>query len=106
MTDAVTSIEQPVAARGFSRAEIEAVRDPVARLRVLMQRLLGPGGCPWDRDQTHATLRQYFIEEVYEACEAIDDADDVALREELGDVALQIVFHSELAERRGAFRLE
>lgn len=96
----------PIQARDYGRAEIEAIANPVDRLRVIMKRLLDPGGCPWDREQSHATLRQYFIEEVYEACEAIDEGDDTALREELGDVALQIVFHSELAERRGAFQLE
>ena len=90
----------------FGRAEIEAVADPVARLRVLMKRLLDPGGCPWDREQSHASLRQYLIEEAYEAAEAIEEGDDGALCEELGDVALQIVFHAELAERRGTFRLE
>lgn len=90
----------------FDRAQIEAIEDPFDRLRVIMKRLLDPGGCPWDREQDHKSLRQYFIEEVYEACEAIDHADDDALCEELGDVALQIVFHAELAERRGAFRVE
>ncbi len=90
----------------FSREAIEAINDPFARLCVIMKRLLDPGGCPWDREQTHQTLRQYFIEEVHEACEAIDQGDDAALCEELGDVALQVVFHAELAERRGAFRVE
>ena len=92
--------------REFSREEIEAIRDPYQRLRVIMKRLLDPGGCPWDREQTHATLRQYMIEEAYEAAEAIDDEDDAALCEELGDVALQVVFHAELAERRRAFNIE
>jgi len=107
MPDNATTSNPAVAAHApFDRATIEAVASPIDRLRVIMQRLLDPGGCPWDREQTHATLRQYFIEEVYEACEAIDDEDDHAFAEELGDVALQIVFHSELAERRGAFQLE
>jgi tetrapyrrole methylase family protein/MazG family protein len=90
----------------FDLAGVQAIRDPFARLRVIMKRLLDPGGCPWDREQDHATLRQYMIEEAYEAAEAIDDRDDAALREELGDVALQVVFHAELAERRGAFNVE
>lgn len=90
----------------FDRVAIEAIAHPFDRLCVIMKRLLDPGGCPWDREQTHASLRQYFIEETYEACEAIDKGDDKSLREELGDVALQIVFHAELAERRGAFKVE
>lgn len=71
-----------------------------------MKRLLAPGGCPWDREQTHESLKQYLIEEAYEVCEAIDDGDDDEICEELGDVALQVVFHSELAERDGRFTLE
>lgn len=90
----------------FSRAEIEAIEDPFARLRMTMKRLLDPGGCPWDREQTHASLKQYLIEEAYEVCEAIDQGDDPALCEELGDVGLQVVFHAELAERSGKFRIE
>jgi len=93
-------------AADFGRQSIESIEDPVARLRVLMKRLLDPGGCPWDREQTHATLKQYMIEQAYEACEAIDDGDDLELCEELGDVGLQVVFHAELAERRGAFNLD
>ncbi len=91
---------------GLSRAAIELITDPFARLRVIMQRLLDPGGCPWDREQTHQTLKQYLIEESYEVCEAIDLEDDESLCEELGDVGLQVVFHAELAERAGKFRLE
>lgn len=90
----------------FTRAAIESIEDPVARLRVLMKRLLDPAGCPWDREQTHETLKQYLIEEAYEVCDAIDKGDDADLAEELGDVALQVVFHAELAERAGKFTLE
>ena len=90
----------------FDRAALEAMADPFARLRAIMARLLDPDGCPWDREQTHTSLRQYFIEEVYEVCEAIDDGDDDGLCEELGDVALQIVFHAALAQRRGAFDVD
>jgi tetrapyrrole methylase family protein/MazG family protein len=60
-------------------------------------------GCPWDRVQTHASLRPYLIEEAYEAVEAVDDKDMDRLREELGDVLLQIVFHAELASEEGRF---
>ena len=59
----------------FDRETVESIEDPVARLRVLMKRLLDPGGCPWDREQTHGTLKQYLIEEAYEVCEAIDRED-------------------------------
>jgi tetrapyrrole methylase family protein/MazG family protein len=60
-------------------------------------------GCPWDRKQTHESLRPYLVEEAYELLEAIDASDDDAIREELGDLLLQILFHARLAEERGAF---
>ncbi len=90
----------------FDRPSIESVADPIARLRVLMKRLLDPGGCPWDREQTHQTLKQYMIEEAHEVAEAIEKGSDAELCEELGDVALQVVFHAELAERQGRFKIE
>jgi len=62
--------------------------------------------CPWDRKQTHASLRPYLIEEAYETLEAIDRGDPDELREELGDLLLQIVFHATLAEERGAFTMD
>ena len=63
-----------------------------------MDRLRSPGGCPWDAKQTHDSLAPYLLEEAYEAFQAIEDQDTVALREELGDVLLQVAFHSRLAE--------
>ncbi len=60
-------------------------------------------GCPWDREQTHESLRQYLLEETYEALEAIDSGDDAKLREELGDVLLQVAMHAEIAEQEGRF---
>ncbi|MBV9487830.1 MAG: MazG family protein [Frankiaceae bacterium] len=63
-----------------------------------MDRLRSPGGCPWDAEQTHESLAPYLLEEAYEAFQAIEDGDLEALREELGDVLLQIAFHSRLAE--------
>nr|WP_189061032.1 MazG family protein [Longimycelium tulufanense] len=63
----------------------------------VMDRLRSPGGCPWDAEQTHESLRQYLIEETYELLEAIEDDDRRALREELGDVLLQVLFHSRVA---------
>jgi XTP/dITP diphosphohydrolase len=64
----------------------------------VMNRLRSPGGCPWDAEQTHESLRQYLIEECFELLEAIDDGDRTALREELGDVLLQVLFHSRVAQ--------
>ncbi len=77
----------------------EALQQVIARLRA-------PGGCPWDRQQTHHSLRRYLLEETYEVLEAIDRNDDDALCEELGDVLLQVVMHAQLAEERGTFVYE
>jgi len=74
-----------------------------SRLVEIMKKLLDPGGCPWDREQDHESLKPYIIEEAYEVCDAIDRKDYDDLKEELGDVAIQIVFHSELARRKGYF---
>lgn len=63
-----------------------------------MDRLRSPGGCPWDARQTHASLVEYLVEETYETVEAIESADDAGLREELGDLLLQVVFHSRIAQ--------
>jgi len=74
---------------------------PGARLLdavAIMDRLRAPGGCPWDADQTHASLAPYLIEEAHEAADALASEDPDALREELGDVLLQVLFHSRLAE--------
>ena len=76
---------------------------PGARLLDLvstMDRLRSPGGCPWDAQQTHETLAPYLVEETYEAVEAIETGDYAALRDELGDVLLQVVFHARVAQER------
>jgi nucleoside triphosphate diphosphatase len=73
------------------------------RLVELMQRLLAPDGCPWDHEQTYESLRRYVLEEAGEVVDAIDRGDKNELREELGDLALQVVFLSELARADGAF---
>ncbi len=78
----------------------------VVRLVNVMRRLLAPGGCPWDREQTLETLRKYVLEEACEVIDAIDSKDRACLREELGDLLLQIVFQSELARREGAFAID
>ena len=72
-------------------------------LLAVVRRLRGENGCPWDRVQTHQSLRRYLIEEAYEVVEAIDAADSVALREELGDLLLQILFHADIEEKAGHF---
>ena len=78
--------------------------DPVARLIAIMARLRDPdGGCPWDLEQTFATIAPYTIEEAYEVAEAIERGDRAELREELGDLLLQVVYHARMAEEDGAF---
>lgn len=74
-------------------------------LEKVMKRLLAPGGCPWDRRQTHSTLLKYLREESGEVARAVRRKDWHNLKEELGDVLLQVVFHSELARRAGRFTL-
>jgi XTP/dITP diphosphohydrolase len=70
------------------------------------EQLRGPGGCPWDREQDHASLARFAVEEVYELLEAIGSGDPDAIREELGDVLLQVVFHAQIAEDDGAFTID
>jgi uncharacterized protein YabN with tetrapyrrole methylase and pyrophosphatase domain len=78
---------------------IEELRQTIARLR-------GPGGCPWDQEQTHATLVRCLIDEVSELIDTIDRLDFPHMREELGDVLIQVIFHAQLAEEAGHFDLE
>ncbi|HTV43631.1 MAG TPA: MazG family protein [Candidatus Sulfotelmatobacter sp.] len=72
----------------------------------VMARLRSPSGCPWDREQTHLSLRRHAIEEVYELIDAIEARDDHEMAEELGDLLLQVVFHCQLAGERGVFDFE
>jgi tetrapyrrole methylase family protein / MazG family protein len=72
----------------------------------VMARLRSPAGCPWDREQSHRTIRRHAIEEVYELIDAIEAEDDHEMAEELGDLLLQVVFHCQLAKERGAFDFE
>ena len=72
----------------------------------IMRLLRAPDGCPWDKVQTHESIRQNFIEETYEAVEAIDKGDSALLREELGDVLMQVVFHSIMEEETGGFTFD
>lgn len=81
-------------------------RPAIEDLLRVMARLRGPGGCPWDHEQDHLTLRFHAVEEVYELLDAIEAGDDHAMEEELGDTLLQIVFHAQMAKERGAFDFE
>jgi XTP/dITP diphosphohydrolase/tetrapyrrole methylase family protein/MazG family protein len=78
----------------------------LAELRQTIARLRGPGGCPWDQEQTHASLTRCLIDECSELLETIDRLDMPHMREELGDVLIQVIFHAQLAEERGLFDLE
>lgn len=75
-------------------------------LRSIMKKLLSEGGCPWDRAQTHESLKRYLIEECYEVIDAIEKNDMVNLCEELGDVLLQVMFHSQVEENKGNFNID
>ncbi len=97
--DHLTSVYVPPA------AALEAHRSP-ATLAQIVARLRAPAGCPWDRAQTHASLRDSLIEEAYEAVDAIDAGDPGNLSEELGDLVLQAVLHAQIAEEAGEFAFE
>ncbi|MCL2188628.1 MAG: nucleotide pyrophosphohydrolase [Defluviitaleaceae bacterium] len=75
-------------------------------LNDILDTLLGENGCPWDKKQTHESMKPYLLEEAREVIDAIDTGDMRALQEELGDVLLQVIFHSKLAEKAGAFTLQ
>ena len=74
------------------------MNSPVEKLVQVMDQLRSPGGCPWDAEQTHESLARYLLEETYEALEAMDQGDLGSLREELGDLLLQVVFHARIAQ--------
>jgi MazG family protein len=76
-----------------------------AKLAAIMARLRAPGGCPWDREQTHSTLRTYLIEEAYEVLDALDSRDDSKFAEELGDLLLQVLFHAQIAAEQRRFSI-
>lgn len=78
----------------------------ISDLLEIMRLLRAPDGCPWDRVQTHESIRQNFIEETYEVVEAIDKADYALMREELGDVLMQVIFHSIMEEEAGRFTFD
>src|SRR5947208_8363218 len=76
------------------------------RVVQIMSRLRGDGGCPWDRKQTHESLKPYLVEEAYEVLETIEKQDEAKLKEELGDVLLQVLFHAQIGHERQTFTIE
>jgi len=85
---------------------VSKLRYDVNDLIKLMSLLCGPEGCPWDREQTHESIRRNLLEEAYEAAEAIDNKNTEHMIEELGDVLMQVIFHADMAERAGNFNLD
>ena len=83
--------------------EEQPFNDGIAAIFEVVHRLRAPGGCPWDREQTHESLRPYLLEETYELLEAIDSGDDAKMMEELGDLLLQVAMHAEIAAEEGRF---
>lgn len=81
----------------------DRIRDEFAALVETVARLRGPGGCPWDREQTHASLRRYVIEETYETVDAIDSGDPEKLEDELGDLLLQVLLHAQISSETNGF---
>ncbi|HVE91548.1 MAG TPA: nucleoside triphosphate pyrophosphohydrolase [Actinomycetota bacterium] len=95
----------PALAPEVASKVVEPAPEPFRRLVEVIAQLRSPGGCPWDREQTHESLARYLLEETYEVLEAIDTKDPQALREELGDVLLQVVLHAQVAADSGAFTI-
>jgi XTP/dITP diphosphohydrolase len=93
----LTTAQEPVDAADAVDGAVEPAGSRLLDVVAVMDRLRSPGGCPWDAEQTHASLRGYLLEEAHEAYDAIVDDDPVAMREELGDVLLQVVFHARVA---------
>jgi tetrapyrrole methylase family protein/MazG family protein len=81
-------------------------RPPLERLVYIVDRLLGPGGCPWDREQTHETLKKYLLEEAYEVLDAIDSQSPDKLKEELGDLLLQPIMHARMEKAVGNWDID
>jgi tetrapyrrole methylase family protein/MazG family protein len=87
-------------------AENHLLNHTFSNLREVVRVLRSPSGCPWDRKQTHETLREYAVEEVYELLDAIDQQDDEGIIEELGDILLQVMLHSQIGEDDGYFTVD
>lgn len=84
----------------------ENLQNRFEQLMDIMRKLRAPGGCPWDAEQSHQSLKRYLLEEAYEVIEAIDAADPAHLKEELGDLLLQPIFHAAIAEEKGEFTMD
>jgi tetrapyrrole methylase family protein/MazG family protein len=82
---------------------IDKARNEFGKLVETVAELRGPNGCPWDKQQTHDSLKRYAIEEIYELVEAIESGDEISLKDELGDVLLQVLLHARIAEEHGCF---
>ncbi|MDY0394854.1 nucleoside triphosphate pyrophosphohydrolase [Virgibacillus halophilus] len=95
----LTSVYIPAAPAGLLHHTFGSLREVIHILRA-------PGGCPWDQAQTHETLKEYAIEEIYELIDAIDEKDDAGMIEELGDVLLQVMLHSQIGEDEGYFTID
>src|SRR6202051_1103488 len=89
--------------RKSAPAHLSSAGEWFEKLVAVQKRLRAPQGCPWDREQTHATLRPYLIEEAYEVIDALESGDDAKFAEEMGDLLLQVVFHSEIAREQERF---
>jgi MazG family protein len=89
--------------RSSSKSHRESAGAWFEKLVALQARLRAPNGCPWDREQTHTTLRTYLIEEAYEVLDALEGGDDEKFAEEMGDLLLQVIFHSQIATEQGRF---
>lgn len=72
----------------------------------IIEKLRAPGGCPWDREQTHSSLKKCLIEEAYETCDAIDEGNPLVIADELGDVLLQVVMHAQIGKEEGTFTID
>jgi XTP/dITP diphosphohydrolase len=101
-TNRMTKLAETWVAEGATVVRAQQPGSGLLEAVSVMDRLRSPGGCPWDAEQTHESLRQYLVEECFELLEAIDDGDRAALREELGDVLLQVLFHARIAEEDAA----
>lgn len=107
----LVELDQTVEVNNLTSVYVPPVKDEAllnhtfSRVRDIIRMLRGPEGCPWDKKQTHETLRKYLIEEAYEVIEAIEEQDDDHLAEELGDVLLQILLHAQIAEDEGYFNI-
>jgi MazG family protein len=100
---AATKITKPSATA--AAAQQPTIGDWFEKLVAIQKRLRDPGGCPWDIEQTHQTLRTYLIEEAYEVLDAIDSGEDAKFVEELGDLLLQVTFHSQIASETNRFNI-